>query len=81
LTFNELYGVISQKIAFFITTAVRTLNPAISVMFMSDALQQSAVYFKSHPAATFYFITALLTVTEYGLLSSIRTIFLSLFSD
>jgi hypothetical protein len=28
LTFNGLYGVISQKIELFITTAVRTSNPA-----------------------------------------------------
>jgi hypothetical protein len=27
LTFNGLYGFISQKVVFFITTAVRTLNP------------------------------------------------------
>jgi hypothetical protein len=28
LTFNGLHGVISQKIVLFITTAVRTSNPA-----------------------------------------------------
>jgi hypothetical protein len=61
---NGLYGVISQKIALYITTAMRNSNPAISVMFTSDALQHSAIYFKSHPAATFYFITALLSVIE-----------------
>jgi hypothetical protein len=31
LTFNGLYGVISQKIVLFIITAVRTSNPTTSV--------------------------------------------------
>jgi hypothetical protein len=33
LTFNGLHGVISQKIEFFITTAVRTSNPRSSKGF------------------------------------------------
>jgi hypothetical protein len=32
LTFNGLHGVISQKLELFITTAVRTSNPAILYM-------------------------------------------------
>jgi hypothetical protein len=33
LTFNVLYGVISQKIELFIVTAVRTYNPTYSTVF------------------------------------------------
>jgi hypothetical protein len=34
LTFNRLHGVISQKIELFITTAVKTSNPAYSLSFL-----------------------------------------------
>jgi hypothetical protein len=50
LTFNGLHSVISRKIVFFITTAVRTSNPTTFVISMKGKRVKLALFLIKHHA-------------------------------